>query len=148
LEGTRTVLVVDWPSRDVPDTLVRSGFKVVVHGGPGPTDYSEYELHKGAIDIRRLDSTPDRADLIFTFRPIEELPRIVTMAQELHSNAVWIQSGLTDTGVKDSKGCWMTKEDSRRARKIVEAGGFVFIEKPYIADVARQMRLTNLHNEV
>src|ERR1700730_2261330 len=109
LDAARTVLVVDWPSRDVPDTLVRSGFKVVVHGGPGPTDYSEYELHKGAIGIRRLDSRPDRADLIFTFRPIEELTRIVTMAQELHTNAVWIQSGLTDTGVKDSKGCWMTK---------------------------------------
>lgn len=28
LAETRTVLLVDWPSRDVPDTLTESGYKV------------------------------------------------------------------------------------------------------------------------
>jgi hypothetical protein len=34
------VLVIDWPSRDVADALVRAGFDVVVHDGPGPEDYA------------------------------------------------------------------------------------------------------------
>ncbi len=40
LQAVETVLVTDWPSRDVPEALVRAGFHVVVHGGPGPEDYS------------------------------------------------------------------------------------------------------------
>ena len=30
LAMARTVVVVDWPSRDVPDTLARAGFTVLV----------------------------------------------------------------------------------------------------------------------
>lgn len=32
LRATQSVLVVDWPSRDVPDTLARAGYDVHVHG--------------------------------------------------------------------------------------------------------------------
>ena len=28
-----TILLIDWPSRDVPDTLARHGFTVVSHPG-------------------------------------------------------------------------------------------------------------------
>ncbi len=42
-----TVLVIDWPTKDVPETLTRAGLRVVVRGGPGPEDYSVYELNNG-----------------------------------------------------------------------------------------------------
>ena len=38
------MLVVDYPSKDVPETLARGGFAVTVQGGPGPEDYVDYEL--------------------------------------------------------------------------------------------------------
>jgi hypothetical protein len=44
LAATKVILVVDWPSRDVPDSLVRAGFTVIVRGGPGLEDYRRYEL--------------------------------------------------------------------------------------------------------
>ncbi len=31
----QTILVIDWPSKEVPETLARAGFRVVVRGGPG-----------------------------------------------------------------------------------------------------------------
>jgi hypothetical protein len=29
LRGTKTVLLVDWPSREVPETLARAGYAVI-----------------------------------------------------------------------------------------------------------------------
>jgi hypothetical protein len=40
----QAMLVIDWPSKELPETLTRAGFQVVVRGGPGPEDYSAYEL--------------------------------------------------------------------------------------------------------
>jgi hypothetical protein len=47
--------VIDWPSREVPETLARAGFHVVVRGGPGPEDYLAYELDSS----RNLAQNPD-----------------------------------------------------------------------------------------
>jgi hypothetical protein len=33
LESANSVLLLDWPSRDAPDTLARAGYEVVVKGG-------------------------------------------------------------------------------------------------------------------
>ncbi len=38
LTGVSSVLVIDWPSRDVPATLAFAGYTVYVKGGPGPAD--------------------------------------------------------------------------------------------------------------
>jgi len=48
LEGVERVLVIDWPSPEVPELLARSGLQVVVRGGP------------------------DRVDLVYTFRPLDD----------------------------------------------------------------------------
>jgi hypothetical protein len=37
LRETGSVLVVDWPSKDVPETLTRAGYTVLVKGGPNRT---------------------------------------------------------------------------------------------------------------
>jgi hypothetical protein len=35
LARSPSVLLIDWPSRDVPATLAAAGFTVIVKGGPG-----------------------------------------------------------------------------------------------------------------
>ncbi len=138
LDHVDTILVVDYPSRDVPDTLARAGFAVVVHGGPGPEDYSAYELDNGAVVARPLGVAPDRGDLVYTHRPVAELPGIVSTAQAIGARAVWRQSGMASTGAKDPRGCWMPEDESRQSRQIVESAGLSYFDQPYIADVVRQ----------
>ena len=65
LERAHTVLVVDWPSTDVPDTLVRAGYAVVVKGAPEPDRYSVRELNRGEVVSRKLTDPPQSAGLFY-----------------------------------------------------------------------------------
>ncbi|MDQ4069650.1 MAG: hypothetical protein M3203_09325 [Actinomycetota bacterium] len=69
LSDAETVLVVDWPSRDVPEALARAGLYVVVHGGPGPDDYAAYEDRDGDVVTRHLGHPPERADVVYVSAP-------------------------------------------------------------------------------
>jgi predicted CoA-binding protein len=139
LRQARAVLVIDWPSRDVPDALARAGFTVVVHGGPGAEDYSVQEVVDGKVVPRPLGAAPEHADLVYSYRPIDELPGIVASAQKIGATAIWCQSGLASSGTDDPKGCWIPESESRRARHIVESAGLYYLEQPYIGDVARRL---------
>jgi len=134
------VLVIDWPSKDVPESLTKAGFHVVVRGGPGPEDYSVYALSNGEIVTRHLGRAPGRANLIYAHRPVSELPEIIATAKELHAKIIWTQSGLSAASVNDPKGCWIPAEELRLARNLVESAGLTYITEPYIGDVARQIR--------
>jgi predicted CoA-binding protein len=135
LASTKRILLIDWPSRDVPDTLARSGLAVV--SNDGPDEYNAYEFEGGEVRLRDLGQLPKTADLVYTHRPIDELPEIVDTAKALGAKAVWIQSGLDKTGAKDPRGCWFPEADSAKAREIAEGAGLIYIEAPYIADAAR-----------
>jgi predicted CoA-binding protein len=135
-----TVLVIDWPSKDVPEALTLAGFHVIVRGGPGPEDYSVYELNKAEVVVRHLGRPPKTADLIYSYRPFSELPEIVATAKGFHAKTIWTQSGLSAAGVKDTKGCWVPEEELRLARNIIQSAGLDHITQPYIGDVAREIR--------
>lgn len=137
LATARTFLVVDWPGRDVPDSLARAGYEVVVHGGPGPEEYTAYELSGDAVVERRVGRPPAHADVVYTYRPLDELPEIVAMAQAVGAGTVWVQSGRAPDGSKDLEGCWMPAESAARARAVVEAAGLVYVDAPYIAGAVR-----------
>jgi predicted CoA-binding protein len=137
LAGTKTVLLIDWPSRDVPDTLARSGFTVV--SNDGPDEYNAYEIEGGEVRVRDVGQLPKTADLLYTHRPIDELPEIVDTAKAVGAKGVWIQSGRDKTGAKDPHGCWLPQAESAKARKVVEEAGLMYIEAPYIADAARAL---------
>jgi predicted CoA-binding protein len=139
LEAADIVLVVDWPSRDVPDTLVRAGFTVLVKAGPEPDDYVAQDLEDGEIVPRRVGGPPEHVDLVYSYRPIEELPGLAEMARTMGAVALWRQSGLASDGEKDPAGCWVPEHESRQARGIVESAGLVYLEQPYIADAVRQL---------
>ncbi|CAN5158867.1 CoA-binding protein [soil metagenome] len=137
LARTKTVLLIDWPSRDVPDTLARCGFAVVSCEGPGPEDYNAYEIEGDDVRVRHVGRLPERAELVYAHRPIEELPEIAETAKAVGAKAVWIQSGRDDAGGKDVRGCSLPPEESARAREVVEGAGLAYIEAPYIADAVR-----------
>jgi len=137
LAETRSVLVIDWPSRDVPASLAFAGYTVFVKGGPGPADYAAWELDSGEPVSRPLGREPDRVDLVYCHRPFGELPGIVALAGRLGARALWWQTGLTGGGGKDPAGCWVPPEESRQARELAAAAGLRYIDDVYIADAVR-----------
>ena len=139
-KSVETVLVIDWPSKEVPEMLALAGFHVVVHGGPGPEDYSSYELNNGEVVARHVGCPPERADLIYSYRPLTELPEIVAVAKGFHAKTVWTQSGLSALGVNDPRGCWVAEEDLKLARNLVQSAGLNYVTEPYIVDVAREIQ--------
>jgi predicted CoA-binding protein len=139
LRAARTILLVDWPSRDVPEALVRAGYTVFVKGGPEPDNYVVYEVRDGEVVDRRVGAPPEHADLVYTHRPLGELPGIVALAERIGATAVWHQSGLNRAGEKDVQGVWLPESEVQAASGVVEAAGLVFIHMPYIADAARRL---------
>ena len=137
LAEMRNVLVIDWPSRDVPASLAFGGFTVFVKGGPGPADYAAWELDAGEPVSRPLGREPDRVDLVYCHRPFGELPGIIALAGRLGARALWWQTGLASGGGKDATGCWATPEQSRQARGLAAAAGLAYIDNVYIADAVR-----------
>ena len=137
LAAAHTFLLVDWPTRDVPDALALAGFEVVVHGGPGPEDYFAYEVVDGAVVERRVGAPPVQADVVWTFRPLDELPEIVEVAQSLGARVVWVHSGLAAGGEKDPTGCWLPADAAAGARAMVEAAGLEYLDRPYVAGAVR-----------
>jgi hypothetical protein len=125
LATAERVLVVDWPSRDVPDALFAAGYDVYVLGGPGPDDYSP----------RR----PETVDLVYCYRPLEGLPWVVEKARDLGAKAVWHQSGRTSDDGTDPTACWLPEEAAREARAVVKAAGLLSVHDVYIADAVRRL---------
>jgi CoA binding protein len=142
LAETETILLIDWPSRDVPDTLARHGFTVV--SNDGPEEYNSYRLDGDEVRVGPMGRRPERADIVYAHRPIDELPEIVETAKSVDARAVWIQSGRDDGGARDPHGCWLSPEDSTRARALVEAAGLIYVETPYIGDAVRELERARL----
>jgi hypothetical protein len=140
LSLVRTILVIDWPSREVPETLVRSGFQVFVKGGPGPEDFCAYELNGGEIVERGTGRAPDRAEVVYSYRPLPELPGIVELALKLHAHTIWMQSGLSAPDIKDPRGCWMSVADAKAARKLVQSAGMSYVFETYIVDACQRLQ--------
>ena len=129
-----SILVIDWPSREVPQQLALAGFQVVVRSGPGPEDYTAYEVVNGEVTTRRTGRAPERADLVYAYRPLSELPQIIEAAKNLKARILWTQSGFSAEGVKDPKGCWLPADELLAARTLVESAGLVYVSEPYIAE--------------
>jgi CoA binding domain len=147
LESAGTVTLVDWPSADVPRTLVMAGFTVNSVNrlaGTGSSysvcarredvpavehvtvldpedDDGRYGYDGGYLVIQPLAEPPRRTDIVCVYRPAEELPEIARFAAALGASTLWLQRGVR----------------SDEARKIAEEAGLGFVEDTSIADVIR-----------
>jgi predicted CoA-binding protein len=142
LEKARTVLLVDWPSAAVPRALLEAGFHVF---GFSPGGYSraqlvavppaerdgvrslppERENETGHLVFQRLDRRPEQVDIVYVYRPVDEIPGIlVTHAVPLSATAVWLQPPMR---VAD-------------ARWLAETGGPEIIEGCDIVEAVRDLR--------
>jgi predicted CoA-binding protein len=144
LNETRSVLLIDWPSRDVPDTLARAGYAVTVSGGPEPDNFSVYEVVGDELVVRHVGRPPEHAQLVYAHRPMEELPDVIAAARRVGATTVWTQSGLSDPGHKDATGCWRSEDESDQARLQVEAAGLTYIDDVYLPDAVRRLRTTDV----
>lgn len=120
LTHSKTVVAIDWPSQDVPTTLAAAGYRTFSHEGPGDEAWYLYEGEK-----RTHSTPPEAADLVYTYRPVDELPDIVEFAQQLGAHAIWFEEGRRDA------------EQALAARAIVEAAGLTYLDDPYIVDALR-----------
>lgn len=119
LATATSFLLIDWPDRDVPDTLTRHGYRVVAADGPRDDEYNAYELADGEVRVRPMDAPPHMVDIVYAYRPLAELDGIVEQARALNARAVWLQSG------------------SPQAREIVERAGLLYFDSPYLPDAVR-----------
>jgi predicted CoA-binding protein len=143
LQHAHTILVIDWPSKDVPESLVRAGFIVFVKGGPAPEDYFLHEWRDNQLVHQRIGHPPEHADLVYSYRPLTELPGIIELAKSLRAKTIWTQSGIcTDGKTNDPRGCWLCDSEHNHARQLIQAAGLRHICQPYIADAARQLTPT------
>ena len=123
LRDATSVYVIDWPSRDIPDTLARAGILTTVHGGPKPEQVDVFEVTDGgAVEIVKRGSPPDHADFVYSYRPASEIDAIVVAAREVGAEVIWQHT---------------PSEDARRA---VEAAGLSYLEGPDLADTVRRVR--------
>jgi predicted CoA-binding protein len=123
LDATTHVVVIDYPSTDVPETLVRGGFLVISHDGPTDDDYNVWIIENEVVTHRPLDHVPSGADLVYTYRPLDELQGIAELAQRWGAKAIWVQP---DTG-----------HDSARGRSIAEQHGLTYVDDPDIRAAVR-----------
>jgi predicted CoA-binding protein len=125
LAATESILLIDWPSREVPDSLARAGYRVVSQDGPAAGDYNAYELSGAEVVVRNVGVEPEHADLVYTHRPFDELPEILEFAQRIGARAIWAEAGPDSPGAD-------------QARRTVESAGLTYIDAPPISDAVRQ----------
>src|SRR5215467_878148 len=126
-------------ARMAPKNWHSGGFTSMSRGGPGPTDYSVYELSDGRVVARHIGRPPERAELVYSYRPLSELPQIVARAKALQAETIWTQSGLRAAGTNDPKGCWVPEQELELTRQLVESAGLRYLSEPYIGDAVRKV---------
>lgn len=135
LEGASSVLVLGEASADVPDTLARAGFNVIVK--TGEREYAARELAGDEIAEHRVE-IPAKLDLVYVHGSVQDLTAILMIARSLGAEALWFQSGRTEGGASDPKGCWLPQDEASQARQSVEAAGLAYLDDVYIADAVRE----------
>jgi hypothetical protein len=131
--------LVDWISTLVPRTLLEAGFLVF---GSSPGGYSKAELfneapdgeylsvfppedeQRGFLVFRRLAAAPSAVDIVYVYRPAEELEKIIrTLVSAVGAKTLWLQPPVT----------------SDQARQQVEAQGKSFVEGIDIVEAVKRL---------
>jgi hypothetical protein len=109
-EEVNIILLVDWPSADIPCSLVQAGFTVYSYSPDGykqvliatakPVDRgvvhaAELRTGKDKLVFRPMDHSPESVDLVTIYRPPEEHAVIIRdHVIPLAAKSIWLQSPL------------------------------------------------------
>ena len=89
------------------------------------------ELVDGSVVHRQVGRYPDSADLICTYRPLEELDAIIAEARRLGARTVWRQSDpRVGAGLDPDADTWRTR---------IRQAGLDYVDTPPIAEAARAL---------
>jgi predicted CoA-binding protein len=127
LRSARTVVVVDYPTEDVPIELARTGLTTIVHGGPEPENYTQYQRVGDEVVTSYLGRQPSEADIVYVYRPVDELAGIAAFARELGARALWVQHEPS-----------AAPDAPARAREIAHEVGLILVDDGDIVDAARE----------
>jgi predicted CoA-binding protein len=126
LQHSSRVLLVDWPSTNLPRRLLEAGFDVF---GVSPAGYTEAKLSREAPDnqikasvyspeqpdgdyliFKKLERAPEQVDIVHVFRPAPELSGIIDREViPLRATTLWLQPPLTsDAASQLCKRCGIT----------------------------------------
>ena len=139
LRTARTIVLHDWPSQDVPDALVAAGLEVTYQAGPEPDDLYVTRLVDGLAQTHRSGALPERADIVYSHRPLEEMPRLLAEARDLGAAVLWHQSGLDAGGTKDPAGVHVPADEAHERARLAADAGVQLVTEPYIVDAAREV---------
>jgi CoA binding protein len=139
LKEAKVVLLVDWPTPELPRILLKSGFKVFCYSPNGytraeivaeyPHDVNQKNIFPpkdkgGFLVFRQLAAPPPAIDIANVYRPEQEHAGIVTnVLLALGTKCVWLQPPVT----------------SAKTRDLAEKNKLTFIEGHDIAKVAGQL---------
>jgi predicted CoA-binding protein len=128
LRSATHVVVKDYPSRDVPDALASAGIMVTIYEGPSEAEVVVSELSDGAITRQQVGRYPDRADVLYVYRPIAEIDGIIAEAHRLGAQTVWRQPVIGSANT-----------DSAEWRRQIEGAGLAYVDDPAIDEVAARL---------
>lgn len=141
LEETDQVLLIDWPGEDSPRSMLRAGFTVF---GQEPGGWLRYEIKHRQLQKHPIATPPAHVDLVYYYRPVEELPEYLSTARKLGAKTFWYQSGLASATTEYLRGCWLSAEMRTKVRRMVEDAGLIYIDEIYIGDAVRAMDICKL----
>jgi predicted CoA-binding protein len=117
IEKKNTILLIDWPGRDVPLKLLQSGFTVFSYSPEGyslalletnPSAFSPdiktlatAKSEKDGLVFRPLNGPPESVDLVVIYRPAEEHSDILrTHVIRLGAKMLWLQPPVESVETK------------------------------------------------
>jgi predicted CoA-binding protein len=103
-ENIDAILLVDWPSSDIPRALVKAGFVVYSYS---PDKFSQALIEMSApgehsLIFRPLDQFPGAIDLVLIYRPPEEHAAIIrNLVIPSGARVIWLQPPVESQKTKE-----------------------------------------------
>ncbi len=122
LKNAKTILLVDWPDKNVPLMLLKAGFMVISYS---PDKYAllSYETNyaEDKLVFSDLEGVPGQVEIVNIFRPEEEHEEIINRhALPLKARTVWLHPPVA----------------SAKTAKLVKKHKLSFVEGHDIAETA------------